>query len=304
MAATAGKVTGYVGHYDCARHDTGWKHPEHQGRLPAITRAVYRDMLALHEPLLEIEARPASESDLRLVHTPAHLDAVRRAVASAAAAGEPVVVAGDTIVSDASWGAALAATGAALTAVEAVLAGTVRNAFAAARPPGHGAGAEAVGGFSLFNNVAIAARHLRERRGLDRVLVVEWGGEGESRIGEVLAGDPGVRVITVSPAGEARRENGADYLSALAAALDRATRDFPPDFFLLAAGFDVLAADPLGTHALEPADVHPLTRLLRERAEALSGGRLVAVLEGGYAPAETGRAVVQLLRVLAGLPSA
>src|SRR5215213_5952298 len=63
------KVTAYVSHEDCSRHDTGWSHPDHQGRLPAVTRAVYRDMVALYEPLLQVEALPATEPQLLRVHT-------------------------------------------------------------------------------------------------------------------------------------------------------------------------------------------------------------------------------------------
>ncbi|HEU4562374.1 MAG TPA: hypothetical protein VFS20_31380, partial [Longimicrobium sp.] len=57
----------YVSHEDCSRHDTGWNHPDHQGRMPAIARAVYRDMLTLFDPLLELSATPASAEDLALV---------------------------------------------------------------------------------------------------------------------------------------------------------------------------------------------------------------------------------------------
>ena len=51
-----------VSHESCSLHDTGWSHPDHQGRLPALTRAVYRDMVALYEPLLQVEGVPATEA--------------------------------------------------------------------------------------------------------------------------------------------------------------------------------------------------------------------------------------------------
>ncbi|HEX6909381.1 MAG TPA: hypothetical protein VF142_03250, partial [Longimicrobium sp.] len=158
-------LTAFVSHEDASRHDTGWNHPDHQGRLPAIVRAVQRDMVALWEPLRQMEAVPATEADLLLVHTPAYVARVRgRALESARE--ERTLELGGVPVSGASWDAALASVGAALTAVDAVLDGSVRNAFALARPPGRGAAADAPGEFSLFNTVAIAARHLRARRGV------------------------------------------------------------------------------------------------------------------------------------------
>lgn len=310
-------VTAFVGHADCARHDTGWKHPEHQGRLPALVRAVYRDMLTLHDHLREVEAQPASEDDLRLIHTDGYIARVREASRLAAQRGEPIGFEADAPVSGASWNAALAAVGGALTAVDLVLAGEVRNAFCAARPPGAAARADRAGGHALFNTVAIAARHLRERRGLGRVLVVEWRGSGTSALGELLGADPGVRLVGVGTGGAAAAAGhrasmvslppGTDaglFLPAFEAALDTALAEDPPEFMLLAAGFDVLATDPLGGLALDAADVHPLTARLRERADAACAGRLVSVLEGGYDPPALGRAVVQHLRALAGLPSA
>lgn len=316
------KVTAFVSHPDCALHDTGWKHPEHQGRLPALVRAVYRDMLTLHDRLLEVEARPATEEDLLLVHTPAYVTRVREAVARADAAGEPLTLEGEMKVSAASWASALAAVGSAITGAEVVLAGEVRNAFCAARPPGEGALPEHAGRFSLFNNVAIAARRLR-RQGVPRVLIVHWGSPDDA-LAQIFADDAGVRVLAVhqqSPAGGESAASpapmpgshsvtlpagtgGGLFTSAFEVALDATLGEFTPELILLAAGFDALAADPLGDLALAPIDFYGLTEQLRERADALCGGRLVSVLEGGYAPGALGEAVVQHLRALSGLPPA
>src|SRR5205085_1537322 len=135
---------------DCSRHDTGWNHPDHQGRLPAVTRAVYRDMVALFDPLLQIEGMPAAEAELLRVHTRRYVDDVRRTAIAAAAEGRPLEL-GGVPVSGASWDAALAAAGCAVTAADVVLRGDVRNAFAPSRPPGRGARADEPGEHSLFN---------------------------------------------------------------------------------------------------------------------------------------------------------
>ncbi|HEX8829770.1 MAG TPA: hypothetical protein VF705_01305, partial [Longimicrobium sp.] len=79
------KITAFVSHEDVPRHDTGWSHPDHQGRIPAIARAVYKDMLTLFEPMLELSAVPATDEDLRLVHSAEYVRRVREAAGGAGA---------------------------------------------------------------------------------------------------------------------------------------------------------------------------------------------------------------------------
>ncbi|HEX7242184.1 MAG TPA: hypothetical protein VF263_18000, partial [Longimicrobiaceae bacterium] len=197
-----------------------------------------------------------------------------------------------------------------------------------APPPGRDAAAGRPGGHSLFNNVAVAVRHLRERRGLARVLVVDWGARAPRGTGQVLAHDRGVRVLSVhqhpvpalvppdsgEPSGAAPPHlhavevapgpDGAGFGAALARGLEEATVRWKPAFVLLSLGLDVLAGDPMGGLAVQPRDVHDLTLQVREAADRACDGRLVSVLEGGYDAAATGKAVVQHLRALAGLPPA
>jgi acetoin utilization deacetylase AcuC-like enzyme len=310
-------TTAFVSHSDCARHDTGWNHADHQGRLPALVRAVYRDMLTLHGHLLEVEAVPVSVESLLRVHTPGYVERVRAASEAAAAAGAPQPFEAEVTVSAASWEAALASAGAAVTGVEAVVGGRARNAFCASRPPGAEASADCAGGFAIFNNVAIAARHARERLGLDRVLVVEWSGSQGSRISEVLASDAGVGVLRVGlesvaadplgtmhvvslPAGS----RGELFATSFATALEGAVAEFRPSLMILAAGFDVLDADPYSSLSLEPRDIHAATSTMVRTAEAECDGRLVSVLEGGFDTGSLGAAVVQHVRALASLPAA
>jgi acetoin utilization deacetylase AcuC-like enzyme len=311
-------LTAFVSHSDCARHDTGWSHPDHQGRLPALVRAVYKDMLTLHGHLLDLEAAPATEAQLRLVHTAEYVAYVRAMADRAAAAGESLALPAGPIVSGASFDAALAAAGCALTGVDAVMRGEARNAFCSARPAGAGSGADVAGGHSLFNNVAIAARWARGEHGAGRVLVVEWGGALPSRLAEVLAADEGVWILSLRPASGGMTEaiarakfvglpagaTGEAFAAAFGAALQHAAGAARPDLVLLAAGFDALAGDPLSDLALQPADYHGVTRALIRVADQYCDGRLVSVLEGGYDPAGTGRAVVQHIRALSGLPPA
>jgi acetoin utilization deacetylase AcuC-like enzyme len=318
--------TALVMHPDCGLHDTGWGHPEHQGRLPAIVKAIYQDTPALIEVMLQREAEPVGERELLRVHSPEHIQRVRAAVEEAAREGKQVSLDSDTVVSAASWDAALAAAGCAVTAVRLVLDGEARSAFAGSRPPGHHATRDVAMGFCLFNNVAVAARWAQAERGVERVLIIDWDVHHGNGTQDIFYADPSVYYLSLhlSPhypgTGEAE-ERGAGaglgttrnvplpegttaaiYRRAFEEALDMALAEFAPELVLISAGFDCLAGDPLGGLGLEPADLHALARLVVERTQGTAGGRVVAVLEGGYAPARVGAGVVDLIRALGGLP--
>lgn len=312
------KTTAYVTHSDCSLHDTGWAHPEHQGRLAGIARAVYRDMLALHEPLLEVEPEPATADDLLLVHSPAYVQHVRAAAREAERIGEVQGFGAASRVSGRSWDAAVAAVGAGMAAVDAVLDGTVRNAFCAVRPPGSDVGPEGGEGFGIFNTAAVAAAHLRGRRGVERVLILEVGAAAGRGTAAVAAQHPGIRYASVHERTEdgwtlppetvavpiEAGSSGGRVQDAIRELLQPATIDFRPGFLILSLGLDALSTDPVGGLAVEPRDLYDLTGIIVEAADELCGGRLVSILEGGYDARAAGSAVVHHLRSLADLPPA
>ena len=57
----------YISNADCGRHDTGWGHPEHVGRLRAIPQALREDA-ELFARLLHHESRHASPEEIALAH--------------------------------------------------------------------------------------------------------------------------------------------------------------------------------------------------------------------------------------------
>jgi acetoin utilization deacetylase AcuC-like enzyme len=302
-----------ISHADCGRHDTGWNHPEHVGRLRAIPRAL-RDHPTLFHQLEHREATPATADDLVLAHDPAYVASVE-----ALAAGGGGLLDADTVVSEGSWAAATAACGAVLDGVTRAFAGDGRS-FCAVRPPGHHALRAGGMGFCLFGGVAVAAFAARARHGAERVLIVDWDvhhGNGTQALVEHVSD---IRFVSLhqwpwypgtGPADDrgphrnvwnVPRPPGlaaAAYRDALLTAIDAATIGFTPDLVLLSAGFDSLAGDPLGGFTLELDDVTRLTTELVDRARHWCAGRLVSVLEGGYAPERLGQAAVAHLAALA-----
>jgi acetoin utilization deacetylase AcuC-like enzyme len=316
----AGPATALLLHPDCGRHDPGWGHPEHQGRLPAIVSALEKVTPELLERVLQVEAAPATEDLLAACHAPEMIRRARDAVAQAEAARAPVALSEDTSVSDASWDAALAAVGCAVAGVDLVLDGVVNSAFALTRPPGHHATPTRSMGFCLFNAIALAARHAQSR-GAQRVLIVDWDVHHGNGTQDIFWRDPDVFYLSLhqwpwypgTGAADERGEGegrgttlnrplpagvrGPQYVEAFREALSAATAAHAPELLLVSAGFDTLAGDPLGGFLLEPSDMHTLTLAARE----IVGGAipLVACLEGGYDPPRTAAGVVEVFRALA-----
>ena len=317
--------TGFYLHPAASLHDTGWNHPEHQGRLRALASTVGKDMLALHGHVEQQESPDATVDDLLLVHTPEHVRHVRDMCNSSDVQQKVLPLDPDTWVSPASWGAALGSVGASIAAVDAVADGRLSAAFVAARPPGHHATPRRPMGFCLFNNVAVAARHLQATGRGERVLIVDWDVHHGNGTQDAFYEDPSVFYLSLHQApwfpgtgGVHERGTGAGqgatlnvplpagtpreaYLAQFRDALDRALDFAAPDFILVSSGFDALAGDPLGRMLLEPEDFHRMAATVREIAAEVCGGRVVAVLEGGYDPPRLGQAADAVLRALAGL---
>ena len=317
--------TAFLMHSASSLHDTGWGHPEHQGRLRALASALAGDMPALHGLVEPAEPDEVDEDALLRVHTPAHVERVRSAVVQATTEKRVVEMDPDTRVSSASWDAALGSVGAAITAARGVAKGRWANAFVATRPPGHHASAEQAMGFCFFNNVAVTARALQAEGLAERVLVVDWDVHHGNGTQDVFWEDPSVFFLSLHqfpywPGSGTAGERGAGpgvgctlnvpveprtsrpkYLRLYHDALDAAFAAARPDFVLVSAGFDCLAGDPLGGLLLEPEDLHAMTLALAGHANHACAGRIVACLEGGYDPPRTARAALSVVRALAGL---
>jgi acetoin utilization deacetylase AcuC-like enzyme len=276
-------------------HDPGHGHPERPERL-----RVLHHHLGDAPGLIRIGARPASADEIALVHAPALVERV------AATAGLPCVIFDpDTRTSPGSWEAARVAAGGLVELCDAVLADEVTNGVALVRPPGHHAERARAMGFCLFNNVAIAAAHLR-RRGVARVLIVDWDLHHGNGTQHLFERDPDVLYVSTHQypyypgtgavdevgegAGAGRTLNlpfpagfgDREFERAFTEVVVPVCRQFAPEFVLVSAGFDCDIRDPLGGLAVTPAGIAAMTRALTALAEEYAQGRIVGVLEGGY----------------------
>jgi acetoin utilization deacetylase AcuC-like enzyme len=98
-------------------------------------------------------------------------------------------------------------------------------------------------------------------------------------------------------AGAGSREFRQAVTEAWLPALD----DFRPELVIFSAGFDAHAEDDMAMLRLADADYGWVTRQVKGVADRHAGGRIVSMLEGGYALSALGRSAVQHIKVLAGL---
>lgn len=206
--------TGFYLHPASPLHDTGWGHPEHQGRLRALASTVGKDLLTLHGRVEQMDAGDAETEDLLRVHSEAHVARVRE-VCLAAKAGQTLLsLDEDTKVSPASWEAAVGSAGAAISAASAIVEGRIASAFVAARPPGHHATPDRAMGFCLFNSVAVVARWLQVHGHAERVLIVDWDVHHGNGTQDAFYDDPSVFFLSLHqsphyPGTGAAEERGA-----------------------------------------------------------------------------------------------
>ena len=303
-AETAARRTFLYHHPACDRHDPGIGHWERPARLERILARLETD--GLFDRVVRKQPREASLETVGLVHATAYIEKAQTETRDMKRRLWRLST-GDTMVCPETWPASLCAVGAAIDAVDAICDGGARNAFCAIRPPGHHARPVEGGmGFCVFNNVAIAARHAQKRRGMDRVLIVDWDvhhGNGTQDTfytdgsvmnfhtqqkgiypGTGLASErgegPGKGCIFNHPV--AVGTGDAEFERIYVTKLVPAARKFRPDIIFVSAGYDAHRDDPLGDLDLTADGYARLTRIVLDLADELCGGRVVMCLEGGY----------------------
>ena len=159
---------------------------------------------------------------------------------------------------------------------------------------------------AFFNNVAIAARYVQKRYGLQRVLIVDWDVHHGNGTQHSFESDPsvlffsthqyphypgtgrasergrgvaeGLTINVPMAAGEGDEQYRAVFQKVLVPAADA----FKPDFVIISAGFDAHRDDPLASMGLTEEGYADLTAMVAGVAKRHCHGRLLSSLEGGY----------------------
>ena len=307
--------TGYVidkrfeDHYSSAHHP---ERPERISTISQIMRECERDQL------VRIDAKSASPESILLNHGNSLFEAVR-----ATADMDSFPFDKDTWACSSTFETALLAVGSLLAIVDTIMHAEIDNGFALVRPPGHHAEFDRAMGFCFFNNVAIAAHHLKKSYGLSRILIIDWDVHHGNGTQNSFFTDENVLYISVHqsplyPGTGAVPEWGvgpgtgytlnipcpqgfgdAEYVTIFDSLIIPAALRFNPEFVLVSAGFDCHSLDPLGGMQVTSHGFQKMTQQLLSIARDCCNGRLGLVLEGGYSLKALSEAVPTVMRELA-----
>jgi acetoin utilization deacetylase AcuC-like enzyme len=300
----------YITHPACRLHEMGAGHPESPSRLSAIEDRIIET--GFDFALRRFDSPAATREQLVRVHDPSY---VERIFELAPRRGH-VWLDDDTAMNPHSLEAALHAAGAVILAVDLVVGGEARSAFCGVRPPGHHAARAATMGFCIFNNVAVGAAHALERYGLQRVAIVDFDvhhGNGTEDIFREEARvlfcssfqHPFYPFTDVKASGQhivktplAAGAGSHSFRLAVGDAWLTALETFRPELILISAGFDAHWQDEMAGLNLTEHDYAWITREISAIADASAHGRIVSVLEGGYALPALARSVLAHLSAL------
>jgi len=268
---------------------------------------------------LAVETAPeASDEALRRIHPASYLTEFKRlSDADGGCLGE------ETPFGQGSYEIAALSAGLAINAMDRVLTGQWQNAYSLSRPPGHHCLPDYPMGFCLLANIPVALEEMKARHGLGKVAVIDWDvhhGNGTQAIywdrADVLTislhqnacypTNSGTTAERGAGVGQGANINvpllpGGGHHSYLAA-MDRivlpALHRFQPELIVVASGLDANALDPLARMLAQSDTYREMTRRLMQAADALCGGKLVMVHEGGYSEAYVpfcGQAIMETL---------
>ncbi|KAL1862883.1 hypothetical protein VTK73DRAFT_6584 [Phialemonium thermophilum] len=288
-----------------------------------------------------IPAREATKEEICIVHVPRHYYWVEelshkpthelRRLTKVMDQGRESLYVGSM-----TFEASLISAGGAIETCKSVVVGTVKNAFAVIRPPGHHAEFDQPMGFCLFNNVPIAARICQaDYPDLCRkILILDWDVHHGNGIQNIFYEDPNVLYISLhvyqnghfypgkpdnpmTPDGGIQQcgaglglgknvnigwhEQGmgdGEYMAAFQKIVMPIAREFDPDLVIISAGFDAADGDELGGCFVTPACYAHMTHMLM----SLADGKVAVCLEGGYNLNAISQSALAVAKTLMGEP--
>ncbi|NUN23010.1 MAG: histone deacetylase [Candidatus Jettenia caeni] len=281
------------------KHDTGHGHPENAKRLENTVK--HLKATGLWDQLRVEKSRAASLEEIGLIHTENYIQAIKHIANTGGGQLDS-----DTIISAASYDAAVHAVGAPLAAIDFIMKGEEKNAFCLIRPPGHHATPARGMGFCLFNNVAVAAKYIQSKYKLERIFIIDWDVHHGNGTQDAFFNDPTILYFSMHrypfyPGSGRKEESGWDkgegftinvpvpanipsqrYIELFTDVIKKNADQFIPEFIIISAGFDTYKKDPIGGLNLDREDFRILTEIVIRTAQKYCNGRLVSCLEGGY----------------------
>ncbi|ADI73622.1 histone deacetylase superfamily [Methanohalobium evestigatum Z-7303] len=241
----------------------------------------------------------ALEKDLLKIHTKSYVSFIKNySKKGGGFLGDSTYVTKDT------YDVAKMSAGAAIRSAELVIDNNYSYSFALLRPPGHHAGKSRYGGFCIFNNAAILARYLQQKKGIEKVMIVDWDAHAGNGTMDIFYDDPDVITLSIhrSPhdfyprtgfmsqigegAGEGYNINiempvgseNVEYKLAFDEVIIPLIKRHSPDFLICCCGFDGYYQEKTVQMNLTSKGYYQMIRSIK----SVFPENFVILMEGGY----------------------
>ncbi|MHA2036130.1 MAG: histone deacetylase family protein [Promethearchaeota archaeon] len=302
-------------------------HVESHERLIEIMDILEKNDILDDKNFKVIKPRKATLDQLKYVHVDRLINEVMEVSDLAEKTGYVQSLDIDTRVSARTYETSLYSVGGNLQGIDEIINKSIKNGFAAVRPPGHHSNSYKCAGFCIFNNIAIAAEYLCREKNIKKIAIIDWdchhgngtqdifyngseSGEiilfnshqdgrtlypGSGFINEIGSGKGEGKIINYPMPPRATEDIILSYFNEIISPI---CNEFKPEFILISAGFDTHWTDQLtnmGWTIQAPANyLKEIKKIARNYADE----RILITLEGGYELDKQAKAVYNCLRVL------
>lgn len=271
-------------------------------RIKSILNHLTRNNIFSDTRILKVKPRNVTQAMIELAHSKYHIEAIKRI--SNMGGG---LIEDEVFITEDTYALAIKAIGGAIEAIEGVISNKYTQSFALIRPPGHHALREKASGLCIFNNIANSILYLRKQLNFNQKIAIididdHFGDglaqyfyddpsilyfsihefdftEGDLGMMDELGMDEGVGKNINFPVPEGINNEDFYYCIDL---LDPILKEFQPAVIVVAAGFDMYYADPIGNCSLTSIAYNQFTEKILKIAENVCEGKISFILEGGY----------------------
>jgi acetoin utilization deacetylase AcuC-like enzyme len=271
-------------------------------RIKAILNHLEKKQFFNNDRIVKVKPRDITQVTLEIAHSKYHIEAIKRI--SSMGGG---LLDDEVFLTEDTYNLAKKAVGGAIEAIEGVINNEYSQSFALIRPPGHHAFREKASGLCIFNNIANSILYIRELLNFNQKIAIididaHFGDglaqyfyddpsvlyfsihefdftEGDLGLMDELGIDEGIGKNINFPVPEGITNDDFMYCLEL---LDPVLNEFQPALIIVAAGFDMYYADPIGNCFLTSHVYFQFAEKVIKIAEGVCEGRVAFVLEGGY----------------------
>ncbi len=271
-------------------------------RIKSILNHLERINIFNNNRIIKVKPRDVTQATMELAHSKYHIEAIKRVSNMGGGLLEE-----DVFLTEDTYALAKKAIGGAIEAIEGVISNKYTQSFALIRPPGHHAFREKASGLCIFNNIANSILYLRNHLNFNKKIAIididDHFGDGlaqyfyddssvlyfsihefdftEGDLGMVdeLGIDEGIGKNINLPVPEGITNEDFYYCLDL---LEPILNEFQPAVIVVAAGFDMYYADPIGNCSLTSIAYNQFADKILKIAESVCEGKISFILEGGY----------------------